>query len=441
MIFFYRLLFVPAIVFALPYYLWRMFKRGGYARDFFHRFGLIGNLPPRRAGVRRLWVQAVSVGEVRAIAPLLEALAKDPSVEVVLTTTTSTGYAIVREKYTALCIATGIFPLDFWAFSACAWRRIRPDAVILMEGELWPEHLNQARKRKVPAILINARLSDRSLGRYQRVRALAGRLLRHLDTILAGSQMDAGRFAALGYPQEQIHVTGNLKFDVHLPPVGDAATRQQERAKLGFAAGSLVLLGSSTWPGEEEELIKVLQSARAAGIDCRLLLVPRHAERRGEIRQLLSRYPQFGHRVRSEEKAAAASTGVSASATNATAATDIYVADTTGELAWLTQLADLAFIGKSLPPHTEGQSPIEAAAAGLPITYGPGMSNFRPICRSLQEAQAALRCADAQDAAANLLRLLQSAPERESLSANCRTWLSANQGATQRTLEQLRRYL
>lgn len=422
MIYFYRLLFIPAFVLALPYYLWRMLRRGGYSHDFGHRFGLLRALPKKRAGVRRIWIQAVSVGEVRAIAPLLEALAQEPATEVVLTTTTSTGYAIVRDEYATLCLHTGIFPLDFWLFSALAWRRIRPDMTLLMEGELWPEHLHQAKCRKVPVGLINARLSDRSLSRYRRVAPLARRLLRHLSFILAGSEQDAARFAALGYPQERIHVTGNLKFDVSLPPVGNAQERQLQRQALGFPAGALVLLGSSTWPGEESLLVDAMEQARAQGIDCRLLLVPRHAERRAEIRNLLNRYPRHSHQFRSERKEALQPQ------------LDIYVADTTGELAWLTQLADIAFIGKSLPPHTEGQSPIEAAAAALPITYGPGMSNFRPVCRSLEAANAALPNPDAAHTTQTLLHLLADADARARLSHNCGRWLAANQGATQRTL-------
>lgn len=461
MILFYRLVFIPALVLALPYYLWRMFRRGGYKRDFGHRFGKIGPLPAKRAGVQRLWIQAVSVGEVRAIAPLLEALAKDPAFEIVLTTTTSTGYAIVCEKYASLCIATGIFPLDFWPFSAMAWRRIRPDRVLLMEGELWPEHLHQAKKRGVPANLINARLSDRSLRRYLKVKPLATRLLGKLESVLAGSVLDAERFIALGYPRERVQVIGNLKFDVHLPAVGDAAERQHQRSLLGFGPGATVLLGSSTWPGEEALLIGVMEEARRQGIDCRLLLVPRHAERRSEVRQLLNRYRQYSHQFRSERKEVSAvandtvadanraitdTANAAANKAVANAATtdaglpqlDIYVADTTGELAWLTQLADLAFIGKSLPPHTEGQSPIEAAAAGLPIVYGPGMSNFRPVCRSLAEAQAAIATKDAGDTSTHLLHLLANPQARQQLSAHCESWLKANQGATERTLQWLR---
>ena len=158
MIWIYRVLFLPLLLVTLPYYLRRMLKRGGYARDFHHRLGFLDRVPAKTAGVKRIWIQAVSVGELLAAAPLLESLQGDAGIEVVLTTTTSTGYTLARERYNDLAAALGVFPLDFWPCSSLAWRRVDPDLVILLEGELWPEHLHQARVRDVPVLLVNARL-------------------------------------------------------------------------------------------------------------------------------------------------------------------------------------------------------------------------------------------------------------------------------------------
>jgi len=148
MLWLYRLLFLPVLLAASPFYLRRMRRRGGYGRNFRNRFGSYDPLPPKRPGVRRIWLQAVSVGEVLAIAPLLEALGKDPTVEIFLTTTTSTGYALAREKYAGLVLGVGYFPLDFWMFSVRAWRRIGPDLAILTEGERW-----RVRPARVQALL------------------------------------------------------------------------------------------------------------------------------------------------------------------------------------------------------------------------------------------------------------------------------------------------
>ena len=423
MIWLYRLLFLPALLCSLPYYAWRMWRRGGYRHDFHHRFGLIDRPPPKPSGVRRLWVQAVSVGEAQALAPLLTQLRR-PDREIVLTTTTSTAYHIVREKYARDVLKTGIFPLDFWPFSRNAWRRLDPDLAILMEAELWPEHLVQARARGVPVALINARISDRSFRRYRQFPAFARWMFGNLRLILCATPSDHDRFVALGADPARTRLTGSLKSDVSVPAFLNPAERAALREELGFVSDAirgqpLVLLGSSTWPGEEALLLETLRVALAAGLDARLLLVPRHAERRREIIALLEKQSLPWH---------ARSVSV-----RPPQPVKIYLADTTGELLRLTQAADLAFIGKSLPPHEGGQTPIEAAALGVPLVYGPNMSNFKDIARALEETGAALRVNDAPAAQAALLALLQDPVRRAQMSAAARDWHAASQGATQRT--------
>jgi 3-deoxy-D-manno-octulosonic-acid transferase len=423
MIWLYRLLFLPALICSLPYYVWRMWRRGGYRHDFHHRFGLIDRPPPKPPGVRRIWMQAVSVGEAQALAPLLAQLRR-PDREIVLTTTTSTAYHIVREKYARDVLKTGVFPLDFWPFSRNAWRRLDPDLAILMEAELWPEHLVQARARGVPVALINARISDRSFRRYQRFPMVARWMFGHLRLILCATSSDHDRFVALGADPARTRLTGSLKSDVPVPTVLNLAERTALREELGFATAAnasapLVLLGSSTWPGEEALLIETLHAALAAGLDARLLLVPRHAERRREIIALLEKQ-SFPWHARS-------------AAPRAPVPVMIYLGDTTGELLRLTQAADLAFIGKSLPHHEGGQTPIEAAALGVPLVFGPNMSNFKDIARTLEETGAARRVDNAPAAQAALLALLQDPARRAQMSAAARAWHSASQGATQRT--------
>jgi len=422
----YRTLFPVLLISALPYYGWRMLKRGGYGRDLHHRFGLMDRPPARRPDVKRIWIQAVSVGELRALQPILEGLRRRDDVEVVLTTTTSTGYQLVQDAYTRDCLKTGVFPLDWQPFSARAWDRIEPDASILMEAELWPEHLHQASRRNVPVYLVNARMSDRSFRRYERFRSITPWLFNRLSHIFAASPGDGERFANLGVAPERITVTGNVKFDVRIDPILDPAAREDLRSEMGFAMESLVLAGSSTWPGEEAFLAGVLKRARAQNLDARLLISPRHAERRREIQRELER-EDLRVGFRTEQRVASGPL-------------DIYVADTTGELATLTQAADLAFIGKSLPPHTEGQTPIEAAALGLPIVYGPGMANFRRVCESLESAKAAWRAEDAADAGAKLEALLVNAGQREVLARAAREWHQRNQGAAGRVMRQILQY-
>lgn len=412
----YRILFPILLVLTLPYYLWRMLRRGGYATDFSQRLGFFPDLGPVPPGRRRFWIQAVSVGEIQAIGPLLARLKAAGDVEIVLTTTTSTGYRIAKELHAAAVDKVGIFPADLWPCSALAWSRIRPDIAVLVEGELWPEHLAQARRRGVPAVLINGRLSDRSFARHLRLRPVSRRLFSRFSAICAGSEEDARRFREIGVSPI---LTGNLKFDVSAPAPVSPEERGRLRESLGFAGCDCVILGSSTWQGEESMLLRTLAGLRKAGLDARLLLVPRHAERREEVAREVAD-SGFGWHQRS--------TGAPAPA-----GTVVHLADTTGELRALTAAADIAFCGKSLRPHEGGQTPVEAAAAGLAIVYGPRMTNFREMCAQLEAAGAAFRTEDAAQAETVIGRLARDAGESKATGMRATQWCQRNRGATERT--------
>jgi 3-deoxy-D-manno-octulosonic-acid transferase len=424
MIWLYRLLYIPALLLASPYYLHRMRKRGGYGRNFSQRFGITPPLPPKRPGVRRIWLQAVSVGEILAIGPLLEALKKDESVEVYLTTTTSTAYQVARERYPSLVIELGFFPLDWWLFSLRAWRSVRPDLAILMEGERWPEHIRQAVRNGVPVLSINSRLSDRSFKRMSKARWLVGPLLGGIACHLPIAPLDAERLCKLGFPPEKVRTLGNLKLDLTIPPLGEPE-RTELRRSLGLRDG-LVLLGSSTWEGEELALVQALKAARSRGLPVSLLLVPRHAERRDVVAAALAKTGLRFH-LRSHG--------------DAPHDVDIAVADTTGELQRLTQLGDVVFCGKSLAPHEGGQSPVEAASLGKPLLFGPHMSNFRAIARALRECGGAREVLNESELIAVCVELLADEPQRARMGAAALAWHAQNRGAVERTLAVIREYL
>jgi len=426
MIWLYRILFFPALLFMLPYYLLRMWRRGGYGPGFSQRFGGGIVLGTKRDGIKRVWLQAVSVGEMQAIAPLLNALRQRGDVEVYLTTTTSTGHRIALERYgekSGLAAGIGYFPLDWWLFSARAWRRVQPDLVILMESELWPEHIAQARRRGVPMLVVNARMSDRSFSRMKIWRwAVMPLMQKGITRVLACSEGDAARFRELGFAAERVAVTGNIKWDVTIPALG-AAEKTALRNELGLGVKELILLGSSTWPGEEEACVAALRAVRGAGVEARLLLVPRHAERRGEVEAMLEKEAkpaELAWHFRSRGTAAGQ--------------VDIAVGDTTGELRKFTQLADLVFVGKSLAPHTEGQTPVEAAALGRAIVFGPGMSNFREISQRLVKAGAACVVQSREELCAVAARVLGDAAAREKMIAAAEACYQGNQGAVAKTV-------
>ncbi|OIO59404.1 MAG: 3-deoxy-D-manno-octulosonic acid transferase [Verrucomicrobia bacterium CG_4_10_14_3_um_filter_43_23] len=432
MIWLYRLLFFPVLLLSLPYYLKRMFKRGGYGKDFRYRFGFIKPKGKDNPKQKRVWIQAVSLGEMRAIKPFLEQLKDRGDIDVVLTTTTSTAYKLALEMYPNMVTEIGLFPLDFWLFSKIAWSRIQPDIVILMEGELWPEHLHQAHVRKIPVILMNARLSDRSFKRYKKLATFARFVIRQVDLILASNSQDRDRFIALGAASNKVHLTGNIKFDAAVVNPMPYSDRNILKSEMGFfhkkdLAQPLVIVGSSTWPGEEEALVLILKKALDIGVNCRLLLVPRHAERGNEIRQFLEKQDLSFH-FRSDSKKAGKECF-------------IYVGDTTGELSILTQVGDIIFIGKSLPPNIGGQTPIEAASLAMPIVFGSDMSNFRLFARDLLNEKGALSVKDAKELFLALFELIQDGHKRIVMGQNARTCFQKNEGAVKRTLNELEVYL
>jgi 3-deoxy-D-manno-octulosonic-acid transferase len=405
-----------------------MWRRGGYAKDFQHRLGRFRRLSPPSANKKRIWLQAVSVGEVLAIGPLIKALQADDTIEIVLTTTTSTGYAEARKRYKEQVYSIGVFPLDFWLFSRLAWKRIQPDAIILTESELWPEHLHRARQNGVPTFLVNARISDTSFKRYQKVPKLAKRLLQKLDHIFAASDLDQARLIQLGANQANTRSTGSIKFDVSIGARLNEAGHTALCDELGFgsepnAEPPFILLGSSTWPGEEATLLRIQSSIIATGVDCRLLLVPRHAERGPEIVRLLNEQPLHWHQR---------SLGTTTAGT-----VRIQLADTTGELARLTQIADLAVIGKSLTPNMGGQTPIEAAGLGIPILMGPNMTNFKAITKSLVQSGAARIATDESQLEALVLDLVKNADTRDSMSQAGRDWHEKSKGSSARIAESI----
>lgn len=356
-----------------------------------------------------------------AIEPLLKALAADKRIEIYLTVTTSTGYAVAQEKYSELAVGISYFPIDFYPFSSRVWDTVDPDIAICAETELWPEHSRQAVKRSVPFLLVNGRLSDRSFKRAMQLRGFFRPVLLNTSGIYACSDLDRERYIELGAPADRVVTTGNIKVDVTIEPILDEITRSSMRAEMGLSDG-FVLLGSSTWPGEEEMLIDAIRAVRELDSNARLLIVPRHAERRHEIEAMLReraadlRY-HFKSRGAPDEEL------------------DVLIADTHGELRALTQLSDLAFVGKSLPPHGEGQTPVECGVLGRAMVFGSGMSNFRSIREGLLQHGAAREVSDAAEAIETIVALSQDPAARLRMGQGGRAWHAGSRGAVRRTAE------
>lgn len=387
--------------------LWRGRKQPEYLRHLGERYGFYGQPAPARL----IWVHAVSVGETRAAQPLIEGLqARWPGHRILLTGMTSTGREAGLQVYGEQVIQAYL-PYDYPGAVARFFRHFAPEFGVLMETEIWPNLLAAAKRRQIPVLLANARLSARSARGYGKLPALLRPAFAALAGVAAQTDGDAQRLAGLGAPR--IEVCGNLKFDVQ-PPAERISLGQAWRAALG---GRPVWLAASTREGEEALILEAL--ARIAIPDLLLVLVPRHPQRFDEVAGLLEKQ---GRRV------------LRRSAGLPQPATEVWLGDSMGEMAAYYALADLAFIGGSLLP-LGGQNLIEAAACGCPVLVGPHTFNFLQATEDAIAAGAALRVGDPAALGAAVDRLLREKAELAAMRRAAGEFAAAHQGAAQRTLD------
>lgn len=417
----YNLLFPVAFAFLLPHFLMRMLRRGGYARDFAQRFALYKAAEARllAAPGRPIWIQAVSVGELAVAFSFMEELRRrDPTLRFVLTTNTSTGHALALKKVRAPDV-TLYFPMDVPWVIARALRRIRPSAVVLVENEMWPNLIRYARRQGIPSLMVNGRISAHSFRGYCKIRFITRHLLPQIHWFCVQSAADRDRLLALGAPADRMEIAGSAKYDLApTAPTAEARARAVLE-KIGVQPGDPVLVGGSTWDGEEEVLLDFALAARKTHPGLMLVLVPRHAERReavlAEIRQ---RGMTVVQRSRFPDNLAPLSSRP-----------DVLLVDTTGELRGFYAAADVVFVGKSLT-QTGGQNPVEPAKDGKPIVVGPHMENFPVIAQDFLAARAYVQAQDAADLKAVLLRLLEDAAERARLGRAAADLVARKAGAT-----------
>jgi 3-deoxy-D-manno-octulosonic-acid transferase len=417
----YNLVFPVAFLFLLPNFLLRMMRRGGYARDFAQRFGRYGKpeVALLAAPGRPIWIQAVSVGELGVALSFMDELRRrDPSLRFVLTTNTSTGHRLALQKVRAPD-ATLYFPMDVPWVMPRVLRRIRPSAVVLVENEMWPNMIRYARKQGIPTLMINGRISERSFRGYCKIRFITRRLLPQIHAFCVQSAGDRDRLLALGAPPDRVEVAGSAKYDIGpTPPTAEVRARSV-LDKIGVRPGDPVLVGGSTWDGEEEALLDLLPEVRAAHPRLMLVLVPRHAERREDVLAAIrARNLTVVQRSRFPDDAAPAAERP-----------DVLLVDTTGELRGFYAAADLVFVGKSLT-QTGGQNPVEPARDGKPVVVGPHMENFPAIAQDFREAGAWVQAGDAAKLKAAILRLLGDADERARLGAAAAALVARKAGAT-----------
>jgi 3-deoxy-D-manno-octulosonic-acid transferase len=351
------------------------------------------------------------VGEVRVALKLIAQLrALEADSLFVLSTTTSTGYAVA--KRTADSSTDVIYnAVDFCPVIRSAFRAIRPKKLVLVEAEVWPNLVTIARRQRVPVALVNARLSPRSEARFRRFRRIVAPIFRSLDLICVPEKADVERWHALGVPRERVRCVGSIKFDVEQPLEASPPELQLSRP---------VLFGGSTHPGEEEILADALQRLRPEFPDLLLVIAPRHVERTPQLCASL-RAKGLHVALRSE---------------TATNPRDCLLIDTTGELQSWYGIATVVFVGKSLTAQG-GQNPVEPILAGKPVIFGPHMQNFQPLADSLVQQGGAVRVHELDSLTSSAAAILRDQAHAANLVANARSVMSSHAGATRRTAELL----
>ncbi|MCC7517931.1 MAG: glycosyltransferase [Verrucomicrobiae bacterium] len=418
---FYELLFWPALLLASPYYLRRMRRRGGYGRDFGERFGRFH--PEKRArleNLRPVWIHAVSVGEVGVALDLIRKLREIPgSPPLALSTTTSTGHALAERRLPA-DVPLFYYPLDSRLCFGRTHRLLRPKALVLVEAELWPNHLRFLARKGIPAALVNARLSPRCLPRYRRFRRLFAPGLRAFRLVTLQSETDAPRLAEIGFPKEALRVVGSLKYDAPRDPASPA--RAKIFADLAIFRDRPMWVAGSTHPGEEELIVEIFLRLRARHPALCLALAPRHAERAEAVAEVLRRRGvAFVLRSRLD---------------GACGSPDAVLLDTTGELRFLYERAAVIFMGKSLVGRG-GQNLIEPAACGKPVLHGPHMENFPSVVADFAAAKAAVTVPDAAALEREVDDLLANPARCAALGRAAAALVESKKGALERTVRAL----
>jgi 3-deoxy-D-manno-octulosonic-acid transferase len=421
----YNLAFPFVLVALLPSFLFRMLKRGKYRHKFGQRFAIYSSRVRRKLSRGGwTWVHAVSVGEVLIALKLIrEMRSRDPQAPVVLSTTTSTGYALAS-KETGDYLEVIYNPLDFFWTARRAVRLIRPRKLILVEAEVWPNLTAEARARGAILALVNARLSVRSESRYRAIRPLAKPIFNQLDLLCVQEPAEARRWRRLGVETRKILCTGSIKFDDQTEDRRASQDFRNVLANLGVEESAPVLLAGSTHSGEEPLLGEIVMRLKREFPNLFYVVVPRHAERWREVREQLEK---IGLRV-----------ALRAHDNSSPGNPDTLLVNTTGELRNWYQQATVVFIGKSLTAHG-GQNPAEAVAAGKPVIFGPNMENFASLAAQLVREGGALQVADATELEEELARLLPDSQTCRQLAANAARCLQGHSGATARTCDALER--
>lgn len=395
--------------------------RKKWHKGFVERFGFFSKETLEALGrSENIWIHAVSVGEVIAVSGLIRQLAlKFPQRRIVLTTSTQTGYELAAQKLSGDVLLLWA-PMDFYCSVKSFIRAVKPKLYVAAETELWPNLFYHLNRLKVPVIVVNGRISDKSYPKYLRIRWFLKRFLKCVSVFCMQSPTDVERITAIGAPPEKVKNSGNVKFDDLPGPQAGAAP------DFGFKPDDLLWVAGSTHPGEEEIVLEIFQGLKPRFERLRLIIAPRHVERAPEIERLI-RSQGFGCVLFSQMR----SKPLDASA--------VILIDTIGQLRMVYSWAAMVFVGKSLTVPG-GHNIIEPAFFAKPVIVGPHMQNFRDVMQAFVKNDAVVEVRDAAGLSKAVERLLGDTAYRLEIGRRARDVIVHEQGATKRIVEEINRW-
>jgi len=425
---FYNILFIIFFGLASPYYFWRLRRRpADWTTGFGQRFAVYDpSVKQALTNRQTIWLHAVSVGEIGLCKQLISVLEpRVPNAKIVVSCTTTTGMAEYRKQLPSR-ITKIYYPIDRRKFVRRALATINPEAIILMEAEIWPNFLWRASDLNIPVFLANARMSDRSYPRYKKFGWLFRRLFRSFAGVCCENEEEAQKLRNVGCRPENVHVVGNLKFT--------SASLSEKRhlnvrgllEQISVANDAPVLVAGSTHDGEELILADMVARLRKQFPNLFLILVPRHNERCLEL----------ARKLKANGVKLILRNGIFEDTKLAPGEVDCLLVNTIGELKFFYEPASVVFVGKSLTA-IGGQNPIEPAALGKPVVFGPNMQNFRDITRLFVSKNAAVQVKDAEELERTISELLSNPQRRQELGRRALDVVHENEGAVHRTVEMI----
>ncbi len=406
----YTILFYLIVPFVFARLYWRGFKAPEYRQRWKERLAIYSN----NYSSNVIWIHAVSVGEVEAVFPLIKQLQNEYRLEnILITTTTPTGSARVQAVL-ADTVTHVYLPYDLPSVINRFLTVFNPKIAIFMEKEIWPNFYAKCSERNIPVIIINGRLSENSAKGYKNISALMKPALLNIDWVTAQTIEDKQRFIEIGARKDRCSVEGNLKFDLS---IDEESVKQARDIKNRIFPDRFVLIIASTHEGEEEFFLELYPVLKQKIPQLLMMIVPRHPERFNQVNKLVKN-KQLKSCMRSTRE-------------KCTAEIDVYIADTMGELKFLYGMADICFVGGSMVP-VGGHNILEPAAIGIPIIFGPYMTNFKEIAENVLDLSAAIQCVDKEEIKNAVFLLNEDEKYRVDMATKAKQFITTNQGTTER---------